>query len=492
MQAKNERIGEEYISLSEDGRVPFYRFGPGPFGLPGTATRTVVSQPENEPCGNGLCDICRAQGCRERQKIEAQTEGTPCFKVSGMRHISGRVRVHGAKNSVLPILAACVLCDSPVHLKRVPRLSDTGVSLRILDSLGCTSAFSGSEAVVDASGFYETRIPDRLVREMRSSVIFLGSVAARAGEASLCLPGGCELGARPVDLHLMGLRALGMDIRERGEKLYATHQGLRGAEIRLPFPSVGATENILLAAVCAQGKTILRGAAREPEIVDLCLFLRQCGANIVGEGSPTIYIEGVKRLHGTEYTIMPDRIEAATLLGCAAVTGGKLELDDCAPEAIGSLLAVMRRMGCRLEIFRSSVRMESPRRLTGAGVVETAPFPGFPTDAQPVLTVMGCVADGETRVREMIFESRFKHLPDLVRMGADIDVCGREAVIRGVQTLTGQILHARDLRGGAALVTAALAANGESRIYGLFHIDRGYERLEKTLSSLGADIVRIR
>ena len=491
MQQKIERIGESVLSLSEDGRVPFYRFGPGPFGLPG-GNKPAPPVAGTEPCGNELCDICRAAGCKQRQKIEAESDGAPCFKVSGMRKISGRARVHGAKNSVLPILAACVLCDSPVHLKRVPRLSDTGVSLRILDSLGCTSAFSGSEAVVDASGFCETRIPDRLVREMRSSVIFLGSVAARAGEASLCLPGGCELGARPVDLHLMGLRALGMEIRERGEKLYATHHGLHGAEIALPFPSVGATENILLAAVCADGKTVLRGAAREPEIVDLCRFLRRCGAKIVGEGSPAIYIEGVPKLHGTEYTIMPDRIEAATLLGCAAVTGGKLELDDCAPGAIGSLMTVMRRMGCELEIFRSSVRMMSPARLTGAGLVETAPFPGFPTDAQPVLTAMGCVADGETRVRETIFESRFKHLPELVRMGADITICGSEAVIRGRRKLRGETLYARDLRGGAALVTAALAAEGESRIYGLSHIDRGYERLEKTLGSRGADIVRIR
>ena len=491
MQQKIERIGESVLSLSEDGRVPFYRFGPGPFGLPG-GNKPAPPVAGTEPCGNELCDICRAAGCKQRQKIEAESDGAPCFKVSGMRKISGRARVHGAKNSVLPILAACVLCDSPVHLERVPRLSDTGVSLRILDSLGCTSAFSGSEAVVDASGFCETRIPDRLVREMRSSVIFLGSVAARTGEASLCLPGGCELGARPVDLHLMGLRALGMEIRERGEKLYATHHGLHGAEIALPFPSVGATENILLAAVCADGKTVLRGAAREPEIVDLCRFLRRCGAKIVGEGSPAIYIEGVPKLHGTEYTIMPDRIEAATLLGCAAVTGGKLELDDCAPGAIGSLMTVMRRMGCELEIFRSSVRMMSPARLTGAGLVETAPFPGFPTDAQPVLTAMGCVADGETRVRETIFESRFKHLPELVRMGADIAICGSEAVIRGRRKLRGETLYARDLRGGAALVTAALAAEGESRIYGLSHIDRGYERLEKTLGSLGADIVRIR
>ncbi len=491
MQQKIERIGESVLSLSEDGRVPFYRFGPGPFGLPG-GNKPAPPVAGTEPCGNELCDICRAAGCKQRQKIEAESDGAPCFKVSGMRKISGRARVHGAKNSVLPILAACVLCDSPVHLERVPRLSDTGVSLRILDSLGCTSAFSGSEAVVDASGFCETRIPDRLVREMRSSVIFLGSVAARAGEASLCLPGGCELGARPVDLHLMGLRALGMEIRERGEKLYATHHGLHGAEIALPFPSVGATENILLAAVCADGKTVLRGAAREPEIVDLCRFLRRCGAKIVGEGSPAIYIEGVPKLHGTEYTIMPDRIEAATLLGCAAVTGGKLELDDCAPGAIGSLMTVMRRMGCELEIFRSSVRMVSPARLTGAGLVETAPFPGFPTDAQPMLTAMGCVADGETRVRETIFESRFKHLPELVRMGADIAICGSEAVIRGRRKLRGETLYARDLRGGAALVTAALAAEGESRIYGLSHIDRGYERLEKTLGSLGADIVRIR
>ncbi len=439
---------------------------------------------EAPPC-EGLCRSCRAEGCGKKE------EAGRCFRIRGGRPLKGSVSVHGAKNSVLPIFAAAVLCRTPVHLARVPRLSDTGVSLRILESLGCISALSEDEAVVDPSAVTGSRIPDRLVREMRSSSVFLGSVAARTGEAYLCLPGGCELGARPIDLHLMGLRALGMTIEEKGEKLHAYHNGLKGADITLPFPSVGATENILMAAVLAKGRTVLRGAAREPEIQDLCRFLRRCGAGIVGDGGPVLYIDGVPELMGCSYAVMGDRIEAATLLIAAAVTGGEVEVRGFSPADTGAVLGVLRRMGARLRVYRDRVQLSAPHRLITPGRVDTAPFPGFPTDVQPVLSAAAALAEGETVIGENIFDSRFKHLSQLVQMGADIRIDGRTAYIRGVESLHGAGLKALDLRGGAALVTAALAAEGESRIGGLQHIERGYERLEETLSALGAEIERV-
>lgn len=440
--------------------------------------------PSRPPC-EGLCRGCRAEGCARREPAER------CFRIRGGRPLRGKVKVHGAKNSVLPVLAASVLCGSPVHLARVPRLSDTGVSLRILESLGCVTALSEDEAAVDPSSLTGSRIPDRLVREMRSSSVFLGSVAARTGEAYLCLPGGCELGARPVDLHLMGLRALGMTVEEKGEKLHAYHHGLHGADITLPFPSVGATENILMAAVLAKGRTVLRGAAREPEIADLCRFLRRCGAEIVGEGGPVLYIDGVKALSGCSFTVMGDRIEAATLLCAAAVTGGELEAEGFSPSDLGAVLGVLKRMGAELKVYRDRVRLKAPPRLCSPGRVDTAPFPGFPTDVQPVLSAAAALAEGRTVIAENIFDSRFKHLSQLREMGADVRCAGRIATIDGVERLYGRTLRALDLRGGAALVTAALAAEGESRVYGLTHIERGYERLEETLSQLGAGIERV-
>jgi UDP-N-acetylglucosamine 1-carboxyvinyltransferase len=471
--------------------VRFHQFGPGPFGLPGFHLPDIHLSGlfAAKPCGNGLCDICSADSCPGEDG--RRTEKEPFLRIVGGRRLDGSLTVHGAKNSVLPILAACVLCKSPVLLSRVPRLSDTGVSLRILESLGCKTALSGSEAVIDPSGLSGSRIADRLVREMRSSVVFLGAVAARTGEAFLCLPGGCELGSRPIDLHLMGLRALGMTIEEKGEKLHAHHDGLRGAEITLPFPSVGATENILLAAVLADGRTTLRGAAREPEIVDLCRFLRRCGAAILGEGSSTLYIDGVRELHGCSFPVMADRIEAVTFLCCGGICGGDLTVTDFDPATVGSVLQVLREMGCDLTISWDRVRIRREGRLRAPGRIETAPFPGFPTDAQPMVMALGCLADGETTVREQIFESRFRHLPQFARMGADVAVSGQTAVIRGVQQLHGTTLHAHDLRSGAALITAALAAEGESRIMGLSHIDRGYEHPEEALASVGADIRRV-
>lgn len=489
--------GQSPLDYTVERPVRFHQFGPGPFGLPGVRLQGEHGKifQQSFPCGNSLCDICTSGDCPNtagNQWDEGRREAF--FKVNGGRALSGELEVHGAKNSVLPIMAASVLCRTPVLLSRVPRLSDTGVSLRILDSLGCKSALSGSEAVIDPCQMSSNRIPDRLVREMRSSVVFLGSVAARTGEAFLCLPGGCELGARPIDLHLMGLRALGMVIEEQGEKLHAYHTGLKGAEITLPFPSVGATENILLAAVMAKGRTVLKGAAREPEIVDLCRFLRECGAVIVGEGSSTLFIDGVDSLHGCCYTVMADRIEAATFLCCAGICGGDVTVSGFDPATIGSVLTLLRGMGCKLKIYRESVRLRRDSGdggLISPGRIETAPFPGFPTDAQPMVMAMCCLAKGKTIIREQIFESRFKHLPQLVLMGADIAVNGQTAVLHGVERLYGCPVKAMDLRGGAALVTAALAAEGESRIYGLSHLDRGYERLERSLRMVGADIDRL-
>ena len=326
---------------------------------------------------------------------------------------------------------------------------------------------------------------------MRSSIIFLGAILSRLGCAELALPGGCPLGARPIDLHIEALRQMGAVCDCSPECVCCSAGALHEAVITLPFPSVGATENILLAAVLAKGETVLKGAAREPEITDLCRFLRECGAVIVGEGSSTLYIEGVRSLHGCSYTVMADRIEAATFLCCAAVCGGDVTVKGFDPATIGSILTTLREMGCALQIYRDSVRIRSGGHLLAPGRIETAPFPGFPTDAQPIIMALGCLAKGETVIHEQIFESRFKHLPQFVRMGADIDVKGQTAILHGVERLHGCPVKAMDLRGGAALVTAALAAEGESRVYGLSHIDRGYERLERSLQSIGADISRM-
>ena len=469
-----------------EDRIPFYHFDRRPFRR-GSEKEEREREP-SAPCGMELCDICRSGNCPRRKTRPEKT--APFLRIQGGGRLSGRISASGAKNSVLPIMAAAVLCESPIHLSRVPRISDTGVSLRILKSLGCSCAYSEDEAVIDPTGLIYSRIPDSLVREMRSSIIFLGSLAAKTGEASLCLPGGCELGARTVDYHLSGLRALGMEIGERGEKLYACHHGLHGAEIILPFPSVGATENILLAAVTAQGRTVLRGAAREPEIVDLCTFLRKCGADIVGDGSPTIYIDGVRTLTGCSFSVMPDRIETASYLSFAAAAGGRIEMTDCAPETLGSVLTVLERMGCTLSVGRKTIRLTRETPLLAPGTISTAPFPGFPTDAQPMISALCCLAEGESVIREEVFENRFSHLPQLQKMGAKVSMGGTAAHITGAP-LTGNTLYAHDLRGGAALITAALAAAGESRIYGLSHIDRGYERLEEKLCSLGAEVKRI-
>lgn len=412
--------------------------------------------------------------------------------VSGGRRIEGELTVQGAKNSVLPLLSAAVLTRGESVLHNCPHLTDVDAACRILTGLGCRCVRSGSTIIVDSSSVGGSDIPDELMREMRSSIMFLGSILGRTGRCRLSFPGGCELGARPIDLHLSALRQMGAVIsEEHGILDVSTPDGLKGARIILSFPSVGATENILLAAVTAKGITELHNAAREPEICDIADYLTKCGARISGAGSGVIVVEGVDRLHPAEHSVIPDRIAAATYLCCAAATGGELLLSGCRTEDMTAILAVLESMGCRGYAYGGGkLYFSRKRRLTAPPTIRTMPYPGFPTDIQAPVMAVTTLAQGTSVFVETIFDNRYRHVPELVRLGASIKAEGRVAVIEGVQRLTGAKLQAVELRGGAALITAALAAEGVSEIRGLNYIDRGYDSIENILRQAGADIRR--
>ena len=410
--------------------------------------------------------------------------------ISGGKRLEGAVHVHGAKNSVLPILAATILSGSVSVIHNCPRLSDVDATVAILEHLGCRVSREGQTVTVDSSTLDRCDIPDHLMREMRSSVIFLGAVLARTGEARLCAPGGCELGPRPIDLHLAALRRLGADIREKGGDLRCRTKGLRGTEISLTIPSVGATENAMLAACGAKGETVIYNAAREPEIVDLQQFLNACGARVRGAGSSAVVVEGGIPLHMAEYTVMADRICAATYLSAAAIAGGEIEVEGVPRSQLVLITDLFFAAGCRIRAEERRIWLESDGRLRSVPPVRTAPYPGFPTDAQPPVMAALTKARGTTVFVETMFENRYRHTQELVRMGADIRVEGRVAVVCGAEKLHGANLEAADLRGGAALVVAALGAEGESRISGLHHIDRGYADLTERLAALGGAIYR--
>ena len=412
------------------------------------------------------------------------------LQVIGGRPLFGALRVQGAKNSALPILAACVLAEGVSVIRNAPRLTDTEAAIRILREIGCRVWQDGDALYVDSTGPIEPAIPSRLMREMRSSVIFLGPILARCGEARLSAPGGCEIGARPIDLHIRALGRLGAEIDEKGGSLSCKAAKLRGCRIDLPFPSVGATENAVLAACLGEGETVIVGAAREPELIDLERFLNGAGASVSGAGSSVIRVQGRERLHGAVHRVMPDRIAASTWLAACAAAGGDLRLYDTEWRHYRPVLRTLREMGCDLQTGEGLVRIRSVGRLKAAKPVVTRPYPGFPTDAQPPLMAAALMAEGTTAFQETIFESRFRHVPELRRLGADIRTEGRTALVWGVSELTGAELWAADLRGGAALVIAALSARGESRICGLEHLDRGYEAIEKSLAELGAEIAR--
>ena len=413
-----------------------------------------------------------------------------CFEITGGRRLSGSLAIHGAKNSVLPILAACLLVPGQCVLHNCPDLSDVSATLDILRLLGCRADREGDTVTIDARALSRFDVPEYLMREMRSSVTFLGALLARLGEAELFYPGGCELGPRPIDLHLSALRALGAEILEEQGALVCRRcrKGLQGREICLSVPSVGATENAMLAACGCPGVTTVVGAAQEPEIVDLQGFLRAAGAQVSGAGTPTVTIRGSAPLHPAEYAVMGDRIAAATYLcGCAAA-GGEVEVTGLAPDTLTAVLACLEEAGCTLHTGPDRIVLASTAPMKGISPVRTAPYPGFPTDAQAILMAALAGGEGATLFVENIFDSRYRHVDELRRMGADIQVAGRAAMVSGVGRLHGAPVRSTDLRGGAALVTAALGAEGITQVSGLRHIKRGYQGLDKNLRALGADI----
>ena len=415
------------------------------------------------------------------------------FQITGGTPLEGALRVHGAKNSVLPILAACLLAREQVVLHNCPDLTDVTAALAILRHLGFDARREADAIVVLPCPPASSAIPESLMRPMRSSIIFLGPLLARTGEAHLSMPGGCEIGARPIDLHLSAVKALGAAVNEDAGGLHCTAPALTGCDIHLSIASVGATENAMLCACGAAGITTITNAAREPEIVALADFLNLLGARVRGAGGDVLTVEGGRPLAGGDFTIMGDRIVAATLLSCAACAGGDVTVTGVDWRQVSTVASVLAEAGCAVTSGERTVRLcRNPGRpLRAVATIRTAPYPGFPTDAQAPVMAALARSQGSTMFVENLFESRYRHVPELLRMGADIDVEGRVAVVRGVKRLYAARLEACDLRGGGALTAAALGAEGVSVLYGLRHIDRGYQRLEDMLRGLGGHILRV-
>lgn len=412
------------------------------------------------------------------------------WHIAGGNRLSGSVTVQGAKNAVLPIMAASVLAPGETELLNVPTLRDVNTTIRILRGLGCSVEREGDAVYIDSRPMSRSEIPHSLMRELRSSVIFLGALLARCGHARLSMPGGCELGPRPIDLHLMALRALGAEIDERGGDLICSApSGLHGAGIALPMPSVGATENAMLAACAAEGETVIMNAAREPEITELQTFLQTLGADVTGAGSATVRVRGKKlEPFRVGHRIMPDRIVSSTLLCACAAAGGDVELRAVEPRHFSTVLHSLSECGCDIMSNSSSVRLRSGGNLKAPMPVITGPYPGFPTDAQPLMLAACLKARGTSVFVENVFQNRFRFTEELQRLGARIHTEGRVAVVTGVEVLHGAPTVATDLRGGAALMIAALSAEGETDILDSGHVERGYESFDERLAALGADI----
>ena len=412
------------------------------------------------------------------------------WHINGGRRLSGSVTVQGAKNAVLPIMAASVLAPGETELLNVPELRDVDTTIRILRGLGCAVERDGDAVYIDSRETARAEIPHRLMRELRSSVIFLGALLARCGHARLSMPGGCELGPRPIDLHLMALRTLGAVIDERGGELVcSTPDGLHGAAIALPMPSVGATENAMLAACAAEGETVIMNAAREPEIEELQRFLVKLGADVSGAGTATVRVRGgVSGPFLVGHRIMPDRIVSSTLLCACAAAGGDVELRGVEPRHFSTVLHSLSECGCDIMSNSACVRLRSTGNLRAPMPVITGPYPGFPTDAQPLMLAACLKAKGTSVFVENVFQNRFRYTEELQRLGARIHTEGRVAVVTGVDALHGAPTVATDLRGGAALIIAGLSAEGGTDILDSGHVSRGYERFDARLRELGADI----
>lgn len=412
--------------------------------------------------------------------------------VKGGNRLVGAVKTSGAKNAVLPIIAASILGTTPSHLDEVPMLEDVHTISEVLKCLGLAVECSPEKNVldIDSTEITSYEAPYELVRTMRASFLVMGPLLARIGKARISMPGGCAIGARPIDIHLKGFEALGVKIEQGHGYIEASApEGLKGTSIYFDFPSVGATENIMMAASLAEGTTILENAAEEPEIVDLANYLNKMGAKIRGAGTDTIRIEGVEKLHGADYTIIPDRIEAGTYMIAAAMTGGDIVVENVLPEHQKPLIAKLREAGAVVEEDIDKVRVIGKNPLKAVSI-KTLPYPGFPTDMQAQMMAMMVIAEGRSKVTETVFENRFMHVVELNRMGAQISTEGRSAVIDGPCKLTGCDVRATDLRAGAAMILAGLVAEGTTRIGDLHHIDRGYENIVAKLKNLGADIER--
>jgi UDP-N-acetylglucosamine 1-carboxyvinyltransferase len=416
------------------------------------------------------------------------------LSILGNGPMEGRIPISGAKNSALKLMAAALLCEQPLVLTNMPNLADTRFMARLLQSLGVVVEWPTGEALcrLHAENITSTIAPYDLVRKMRATFNVLGPLLARVGHATVSLPGGCAIGARPVDLHLKAFEAMGADIViEEGYVKAAALRGLKGAHINFPFVSVGATEHAMLAAVLAEGETVLENAACEPEIGDLAICLNACGARITGYGTPVIHIRGVPKLTGARHDVIADRIEAGTFAIAAAATGGSVFLEGARGEDLGALIDALRHSGVAVDIEAKGIRIT---RSGGARLkavdIETRPHPGFPTDLQAQFMALMTVAEGTSTIRENIFENRFMHAPELNRLGADITVRGNEAIVHGVQNLRGAPVMATDLRASVSLVIAALVAEGETTVNRIYHLDRGFERLEEKLGRCGAKITR--
>ena len=414
-----------------------------------------------------------------------------CYIVEGGKKLEGSVKISGSKNAALPIIAATILNAGTTKLYNIPNIHDTQVTLKILKYLGCMVNKSNDKIEINAKKISKKEIPENLMREMRSTVIIAGAILGRYKEVTFSYPGGCDIGARPIDLHLKAFKKLGINIVEEYGFIRCKCDKIIGTNIDLDFPSVGATENIILATVLAEGKTVITNAAKEPEIIDLANMLNKMGAKICGAGTNNIEIMGVNKLKDISYRIIADRIEAGTMLCAGAVTGGNIKITDVNPEHITAILSKLEEVGCKLDIGKNFVQLMAPKKLKSTEI-KTMPYPGFPTDMQSIFGSMLTYAKGTSVITENIFENRFKYLQELQRMGAKNKQEGNVAIITGVKKLTGAKVKSTDLRGGAALIIASLVAKGKTEITNIEYILRGYENIEKKLKKLGAKIEYIK
>jgi len=411
--------------------------------------------------------------------------------ILGGRALSGEVAISGAKNAALPILCASLLTAEPLHLTNVPQLNDISTMLRLLGDMGVGVTMDGVDGLVLNGGGLNNPVASyEMVKTMRASILVLGPLVARCGEARVSLPGGCAIGARPVDQHIRGLQAMGAEITVEQGYVHAKAIRLKGARICTDMVTVTGTENLMMAACLAEGETIIENAAREPEVVDLANCLVSMGARISGAGTDVIRIQGVDKLHGATHSIMPDRIETGTYLCAAAATGGDIRLVRTSAAYLDAVVDKLMDAGCEVTVERDAIRLQAPQRLNAVSL-RTAPYPAFPTDMQAQFMAINCVADGVATIRETIFENRFMHANELARLGADIQIEGSNAIVRGVDHLEGARVMATDLRASASLVIAGLVAHGETLIDRIYHLDRGYERIEEKLAKLGALVRRV-